>query len=69
MSQRTVLFHSYDIHQENYIKLSTWNSSPLKPMKKSDSSACTGKNKNFLLISDLIRLFCELTETLGNACS
>ena len=69
MPQRTVLFHSDDIHQENYIKLSTWNSSLLKPMKKSDSSACREKNKNFLLISDSIRLFCEVTETLGNACS
>ena len=35
-------------------------------MKKSDSSTCTDKNKNFLLI-DSIRLFCEVTETLGNA--
>lgn len=35
-------------------------------MKKSDSSTCTDKNKNFLLI-DSIRLFCEVTETQGNA--
>lgn len=36
-------------------------------MKKSDSSTCTDKNKKFLLIADSIRLFCEVTETLGNA--